>query len=207
MKRFVLGLSLTLLGISAFAADTTAPPEMNASNFCLGKYALCIKAPCAPIVTRDKDGNYSIQEANCVCDIESGWSMGPGECDKRGPHTENGRTYLISTYSNFFNKTNLALTCPNPDTVWAWCYGSPCVIDEKDPSKATCTCPIKVGPSTTLGGECRQIACKGIWSAATLAEDQFANKHFYDWMMANHPTPPPNPAAKNCPPTGHPAKK
>src|SRR5205085_147193 len=168
-------------------------------NFCDGRYALCIKAPCSPIVTHDKNSNYSIEEANCNCVIETGWSMGPGECDKRGPHVVNGRTYLMSTYSNFFNTTDLTLTCPNPDTLWAWCYGSPCVIDEKDKSRATCTCPVKVSPSKTLGGECRQIACKSIWSAGTYAADKFANDHYYEYMKQNHPVPPPKKPAKDCP--------
>jgi hypothetical protein len=200
MKRLAIVLSLVFLVAPAvFAADDPVPPEMNPANFCEGRYALCIKAPCEPIVTRDAKGNYSIKEANCNCVIEAGWSMGPGECDARRPKTVNGRTYLISTYSNFFNTTDLTLTCPNDDTVWAWCYGSPCVEDEKDSKKAICTCPIKVSKSKTLGGECRQIACKSIWSAATFAEDKFANDHYYEYMKQHHPVPPPNKPAKDCP--------
>lgn len=194
----------------AFAADPQAQPsapssENPAAIFCQQTYALCIKAPCSPIVSRKDDGTFSIEQANCTCDVLPGWSMGPGPCDKRAPVTVSGRTYLMSTYSNFYNKTNLTLSCPSSDQVWALCYGAPCVVDEKDPSKSVCTCPIKIGPSMTLGGNCRQEACKSIWSAATPQADAFANNNFYNYMTNNHLTPPPNPPAKDCPAT--PAQK
>jgi hypothetical protein len=175
--------------------------ENPAAIFCQQTYALCIKAPCSPIVTRKPDGTFSIDKANCSCDVLPGWSMGPGPCDKRAPVTVAGHTYLMSTYSNFFNKTNLTLSCPSSDQVWALCYGAPCVIDEKDPSKSICTCPIMTGPAMTLGGACRQEACKSIWSAATPQADAFANNNFYNYMTTNKLQPPPNPPAKDCPAT------
>jgi len=177
-----------------FAAEPERP-----ALFCNERYALCIKAPCLPIVSRGSDGKYTVSQANCTCAVESGWSMGPGSCDDRKPVTRNGRTFLISTYSNLFNATNETLTCDNPDTVWALCYGAPCAIDEKDPSKAVCTCPLKTGKMKTLGGGCRTSACTSIWSAGTFAEDAFSNKHFYDYMKEHHLQPPPNPPAKDCP--------
>lgn len=67
-----------------------------------------------------------------------------------------------------------------------------------------CTCPTMTGPAMTLGGGCRQAACKEIWSAATPGNDAFANKHFFDYMTEHKLQPPPNPAAKSCPPTGNP---
>jgi hypothetical protein len=126
-----------LMTPSLFAADPGKPVvqklQQLASIFCEQPYALCIKAPCTPIVTRNKkDGTYTIEEADCVCDVLPGWSMGPGACDKRAPQTVNGRTFLVSTYSNFYNKTNLSLSCPSTSQMWAWCYGSPCVEDEKN---------------------------------------------------------------------------
>jgi hypothetical protein len=191
---------------AALASDpqttSTGSKEAVVATFCNLPYALCIKAPCNPIVSRKKsDGTYSIEEANCTCDVLTGWSMGIGACDKRTPETVNGRTYLVSTYSNFFNKTNLTLSCPSSDQVWALCYGAPCVVDEKDPSKAICTCPIRIGPSMTLGGECRQEACKSIWSAATPNADTFANNNYFNYMTENKLQPPPNPPAKPCPDT------
>ncbi len=201
MRPRVLTLVLAaLVPLLAVAADPPAmPAEISAATFCQGQYALCIKAACSPIVSRNSDGTYSITEANCTCDVLTGWSMGPGTCDTRTPVTTNGRTYLVSTYSNFFNKTNLTLSCPS-DTMWAWCYGSPCVVDEKDPTKAVCTCPVQVSKAMTLGGGCRQDACNSIWSAANPVADAFANNHFYKYMTDNKLQPPPNPPAKDCPP-------
>jgi len=180
---------------------STSSPGAIVATFCNQEYALCIKAPCGPIVSRKPDGTFSIEQANCTCDVLTGWSMGPGACDKRAPVTVSGRTYLMSTYSNFFNKTNLTLSCPSSDQVWALCYGAPCVIDEKNRSKSICTCPIQVGPSMTLGGECWQGECDRIWSAATPQADAFANDNFYKYMTQHNLQPPPNPPAKDCPAT------
>jgi hypothetical protein len=128
--------------------------------------------------------------------------MGPGSCQERKPVVADGRTYLISTYSNYFNASNLTLTCPSESTLWAYCYGAPCVVDEKDPSKATCTCPVKTSKMKTLGGNCRLPACRSIWSAGTYADDKFANDHYFKYMTEHHYQPPPLPPAKDCPPPG-----
>lgn len=188
-----------------FAAPllSAEPPDIAASaaTFCNGQYALCIKAPCSPIVSRNSDGTYSTTQANCTCDVLTGWSMGLGACNTRTPVTVSGRTYLVSSYSNFFNKTNLTLSCPSSEQVWAECYGAACAIDEKDSKKAVCTCPVKTGPAMTLGGGCRSGACKTIWSAATPNGYKFANDHFYQYMKQNNLQPPPNPPAKACPAT------
>jgi hypothetical protein len=202
----------TLLAAAAFVfpalamaapgdGNSTLAEIQNQATFCEGTYALCIKAPCSGIPTLDRLGNYVIDRALCSCDVVQGWSMGPGACMDRGPVTQNGRTYLISTYSNRFNQSSIngnTLTCKNPSTVWAWCYGAPCVVDEKDPSKATCTCPLQKSAMSTLGGDCRQEACSGIWSAAVPAGDTFANEHFANYMRRNHPDAPVNPPANAC---------
>lgn len=221
VRRFVLVLAAVavlpplLAPAAPVAAQEPADPPSPAvlasiaaaefqSTFCEGTYALCIKAPCSPIPTLDRIGNYYVEHALCECDVVRGWSMGPGSCPDRAPMEQNGRTYLISTYSNRYNSEENTLSCGD-DTVWAWCYGAPCVVDEKDPSKATCTCPVETGPGSTLGGDCRPDACDGIWSAATPAGDAFANQHFAHWMKRNHPEVPANPPAAACPvdtPTG-----
>ncbi|HWW59758.1 MAG TPA: hypothetical protein VN181_00185 [Thermoanaerobaculia bacterium] len=210
MIRHATLFVIALVSSIPMLAQSTPPSYGDGpANFCEGRYALCIKAPCTPIVSRDATtGAYSVTEANCICDMEVGWSMGPGACDSRKPTKgSDGNTYVISTYSNFFNSTNLTLTCENKP--WAWCYGSPCIVDAKDPSKATCTCPL-IPPSTfmTLGGECKQTACNSLWSAAYPKEDAFANNHFYKELTKKGVKPPPNPAAKNCPvkPTAPPAR-
>jgi hypothetical protein len=168
------------------------------STFCDGTYALCIEAPCSAIPTLNRIGNYYVNSALCECDVVDGWSMGPGSCPDRAPIEQHGRTFLISTYSNLDNAEESTLACDSPDTLWAWCYGAPCVVDEKDPSKATCTCPVQTGPSRTLGGDCKQASCDGIWSAATPAGDVFANTHYYEWMTKNQPGTPVNGPAPAC---------
>jgi hypothetical protein len=169
----------------------------NQDVFCDGTYALCIKAPCSAIPTIDRLGNYAVDYALCSCDLMQGWSMGPGACSDRTPVKKKGRTYLISTYSNSFNNTESTLSCPR-DTLWAWCYGAPCVVDEKAPNKAVCTCPVQQGAAKTLGGNCRQSACSGIWSAATPEGDAFANEHYYHYMQTNQPSVKVNPPAPAC---------
>lgn len=190
MRKAVLLVLLAALPV--FAAERPAV-------FCKEEYALCIKAPCLPIITRTDDGKYVVTQANCTCEVLTGWSMGPGDCASRKPVTRHDRTYLVSTYSNYYNETNKTLSCDKADTVWALCYGAPCAIDEKDPSKAVCTCPLKTGKSKTLGGNCDPKSCMSIWSAATPAQDKFANDHFYKIMKERGYLPPPNPPAQECP--------
>lgn len=206
MSAFLL-LAVTLVVSPAAAqsggkVDAMVAEIQAQATFCNGTYALCIKAPCSAVPTLDRLGNYASNHALCSCDIVQGWSMGPGACSDRGPVEQNGRTYLISTYSNLYNNTEKTLFCENENNLWAWCYGAPCVVDEKDPKKAVCTCPVETGPAKTLGGNCQQGACDGIWSAATPAGDAFANAHYYQWMKKNQPTVPVNPPAPSCPATG-----
>ena len=178
----------------------------NQATFCEGTYALCIKAPCTPVPTLDRLGNYYVDHAVCSCVVEKGISMGPGECKDRDPVTQNGRTFMISTYSNRFNERdgslNTTLKCASDDTLWAWCYGAPCVVDDRDPNLAHCTCPLETSAMQTLGGNCEQNNCKYIWSAATPGGDDFANRHFYNYVKEHYPNYPVNMAAKLCLPPG-----
>jgi len=194
----IAGLLITAFALTAGADHPAKPGFSEQANFCQGTYALCIKAPCSPIPTTSRLTNYEIDHALCSCEVVEGWSMGPGQCADRAPVAEGGRTYLVSTYSNRFNASNATLACNDDSTLWAWCYGAPCVVDAADPSKAVCTCPVDVGPARTLGGDCKPKACGLIWSAATPSGDAFANRHFYDWMQQNHPKVPANGPAPAC---------
>lgn len=178
-------------------ADRIVEEIRQQTTFCEGTYALCIKAPCTPIPTLPRLANYTTDHALCSCNVVRGWSMGPGACEDRAPVTQGGRTYLISTYSNRYNKEDKTLSCGR-GTVWAWCYGAPCVVDEKDPTKAVCTCPVMTGRAQTLGGDCQPDACEVIWSAATPAGILFANNHFYNTMRKDHPDVPVHKPAKSC---------
>ena len=160
---------LVLITAPSLAATPQAPPEMRGSKrpvFCQGPYALCIKAPCVPIPVFARDGSITVQHASCSCVVEHGISMGPADCSKRQPVTRNGRTFMMSTYSNRFNTEANTLTCRHKSTTWAWCYGAPCVVDERDPKRATCNCPVQVGPMQTLGGHCNTDNCRFIWDSA-----------------------------------------
>ena len=178
----------------------------RAAQFCKGEYALCIKAPCTPMASRGK-GGAGVESALCSCDVVDGWSMGPASCDARMPGHDGSFTTLMSTYSNLFNATNRTLSCTSTDTLWATCYGAPCVVDAKDPKKANCTCPLKQSAANTLGGDCQQSACSSIWSAATPQADAGANEIFAAYMKKNNPTVPSLPPAAACPATSAPAAR
>ena len=201
--RSIVVAIVLLIPASAVAelrnAANTVVEIQNQANFCDSTYALCIKAPCSGIPTLDRLGNYTIDRALCECDVVKGVSMGPGSCEDRALVKQQGRSYLISTYSNRYNDTNRTLSCQNPQTIWAWCYGAPCVVDEKNPDKASCTCPLMQGAASTLGGNCRQDACEGIWSAAVPQGDVFANEHFYRTAQQKYPSLRVNPPAPACP--------
>jgi hypothetical protein len=156
--------------------------DFHPALFCDGTYALCIKALCSP----DESARNRVR---CVCDVVQGWNMGPESCEAR-------RKHLFSTYSNLYNDTHKTLACNDANTRWAWCYGAPCTVDAKDPAKAICSCPVKTGPARTLGGDCQKVACRKVWSAATPAADQFANRHFHKYMQDHNR--PSNPPAQAC---------
>lgn len=172
-------------------ASAQAPP-LGKPVFCDGTYALCIKAQCKPVV--QKGG--SVKYANCECDVRQGWSMGPGSCQSRQPVVRNALTFLVSTYSNLYNKTEKTLSCNNSGQLWAWCYGAPCVVDRADPTKTTCTCPVYTGAMYTLGGNCGAGNCSQMWSAATPKADAGANDIFAAYMKLHNL--PHNPPAEMC---------
>jgi hypothetical protein len=186
---------VALLAAALFASTAngqTPSPSDHAANqevFCQGTYALCIKAACTPIPTIDRLGNYTYDRVSCSCEIENGWSMGPGQCADRIPVKHGHFVYMISTYSNLFNETNATLAC-SPEqlrgTPWAWCYGAPCVADERaveaGNGAVSCTCPLETGAMQTLGGNCTTSNCTSIYSAATPEGDNIANQHFANYM-------------------------
>ena len=190
------GLVFAFLCLAAAVAQA-APPQCNESigpgfaTFCEGYYALCIKARCKPAA-------QGSNQAECACAVEQGWSMGPEKCSDPGRNQTTppaANATLMSTYSNLFNTSEKTLTCA-PDTRWAWCYGAPCRVDAKDPSKATCRCPVCTSAASTLGGDCKHVNCKEIWSAATPKNDAFANNHYYKYLTGKGVQVPP--AATAC---------
>jgi hypothetical protein len=66
------------------------------------------------------------------------------------------------------------------------------VVDERDPTKATCNCPLETSAMQTLGGDCDTGNCKYIYSAATPNGDNVANVQFAEYMQKNgYPHEPP----------------
>jgi hypothetical protein len=115
---------------------------------------------------------------------------------------QNQATFCEGTYA-LCNRTpkyglNSTLTCSDKSTVWAWCYGAPCVVDPNDPHKASCNCPLKQSAMSTLGGSCGAANCGGIWSAALPPGDVFANQNFANHMKNLQPPVPYNPPAQAC---------
>lgn len=181
--------------IAASLAASTLVSAARAQNvgkpiFCHGEYALCIRAPCTP----DLLGG----DVLCSCVVEHGWSMGPDDCTGRQKAVKDGITTITSTYSNRFNNVDKTLTCADPDTRWAWCYGAPCTIDPNNPKAATCKCPVYNSRMSTLGGSCDHANCSQVWSAATPEDDVLANKIFYEYMKTHHPSYPVNRPAQAC---------
>jgi len=206
MKFPVSLIAAAVFATAVFAtvanAQVASPADevKNQAVFCEGTYALCIKAPCKAIPAIDRLGNYTYDRVSCSCEIENGWSMGPGQCADRVPVKKGHLVYLISTYSNLFNRTNATLSCSGEHTEWAWCYGAPCVADERDVERGNgtvnCTCPVKQSSMQTLGGDCAQESCTSIWSATTPESDNIANQHFAEYMQLHGY--PHNPPAQMC---------
>ncbi len=173
---------------AAFAAPPATPPTFGGhAVFCDSQYALCIKAYCPTPHGMPAAGGT----IDCVCDIANGWSMGPDTCDDR-------KTNLVSTYSNLFNPGHKTVACTNASTLWAWCYGSPCKPDPKNPQKAICTCPVVQSEAVILvpENECKTAACNKVWSAATSSESKFANDYFF--KVGKEKGYKPNPPALSC---------
>ena len=185
-------LAAALLPLAANAAPKSGSPGV--AVFCEGTYALCIKAPCAPVLNVDG----SVTKAVCSCVVEQGISMGPASCAARIPRKHGSTTHMISTYSNKFNNEEQNLTCKNTGQQWANCYGAACISDSKDPTRAHCTCPVRTSDMVTLGGKCNQSSCNEMWSAARPAENAYANNHFYTTVKNKFPNAPVNPPAKVC---------
>jgi hypothetical protein len=191
--RKPLLFGLVLACFAAFAAAASAAPPGTPPTFgghavfCNSRYALCIKAYCPTPHGMPAAGGT----IDCVCDIINGWSMGPDTCEDR-------QTNLVSTYSNLYNPGHKTVACTSASTLWAWCYGSPCKPDPKNPQKAICTCPVLQSAAVILvpENECKTAACDKVWSAATSQESKFANDYFF--TVGKEKGYNPNPPAPSC---------
>jgi len=193
-KPLLFGLAVACFAAfasGAFAAPSGTPPTFGGhAVFCNTQYALCIKAYCPTPHGMPAAGGT----IDCVCDIVTGWSMGPDTCADRMQN-------LVSTYSNLYNPGHATVSCTSASTLWAWCYGAPCKPDRKHPEKAVCTCPVMQSEAVILVPEntCKGAACNKVWSAATAGESKFANYYFF--KVGTEKGYNPNAQAASCTPT------
>ncbi len=175
------GLTFFLFAASLSLLVTPRPilaQGAGAFTVCDGTYALCAAAPCRPIPEADENGlAVEPTEAICDCVMATGPNVGPDTCDARAAGVADGLP--ISTYAFALMATHPSMTC----TAGAYtdCYGYPCTVDERDPTRATCTCAIVPNeanePFVTQGGDCDTDTCTTtLWSAATVAADLVANQ-------------------------------
>ncbi|HKH44024.1 MAG TPA: hypothetical protein VKM72_05105 [Thermoanaerobaculia bacterium] len=170
------------LGLAAAAGADEASQRLDRKvlQMCEGTYAICDAALCTPLAAqKGPAGSKSVQPttAVCTCEVKKGRNLGPGPCDNRIPSGPNGE-YIMSTYS--YARKDPYLTCPkgNARTV---CFGYPCIIDQKDPSRAHCTCPITYDSVEfkTQGGGCNVANCsKDLWQGGTPDEYKIINEMF-----------------------------
>jgi hypothetical protein len=127
-------------------------------TLCKSTYALCTTARCTPIAGHA--GSLS-----CGCSVHTGYSAATTVC--RAVRQTNAGGSIVSRY----HPVKAYAVCSN-DRPWANCLDSPCLIDKKDPSKATCTCTIakNQNPYVIVTNKYRKSTCtEGIVSSATLA--------------------------------------
>ncbi|HEX4211320.1 MAG TPA: hypothetical protein VHY56_13070 [Candidatus Binataceae bacterium] len=153
--------SLTFLLLAAAGLALTASVG-RAQEFivCSSTYALCTTALCTPIA--DTPGFDS-----CSCNVMTGYSAGQSLC-QNVQDTGEGQAIL----SRYYPITSYAY-CSN-DRPWANCLDSPCLIDQNNPSSATCICTetVNQGPYLVINadGQYNPATCTtGLHSSATVA--------------------------------------
>jgi hypothetical protein len=154
-------------------------------TLCKSTYALCTTARCTPIAGHP--GSVS-----CGCSVHAGYSAATTACravqaTSAGPSIVS-RYYPVKTYAS----------CSN-DRPWANCLDSPCLIDKKDPSKATCTCTIakNQNPYVIVTNKYTKSTCTtGIISSATVADSE----RISSFIQAQRLIPPFTSKVLNSPP-------
>ena len=142
------------LGANVAAAANSSPAPFT---LCKSTYALCTTARCTPIAGHA--GSIS-----CGCSVHTGYSAATTTC--RAVQQTNAGRSIVSRYY----PVKAYAICAN-DRPWANCLDSPCLIDKKDPSKATCTCTIAKNqhPYVIVTSKYSKSTCAtGIISSATV---------------------------------------
>ncbi|CDZ79232.1 hypothetical protein BN59_03550 [Legionella massiliensis] len=138
-------------------------PSVFASAFynCKSKYALCTTAACKPV-----PGKKDL--VSCNCSVHDGYSVGASRC-KGAKQTKEGEV----VYSRYY-PIKQYVRCSN-SRPWAWCLDKPCIVDKKDPTKASCACTIakNMGDYVIVAKQYSPKVCTtGIISSATVQQSQ-----------------------------------
>lgn len=147
----VIGFSGIVLG----GCDAETQPDFKV---CESTYALCTTAACTPIPGDD-------DTVSCACDVKTGYSAGEEPCTQEVATSEgkqiSSRYYPIKSY----------VACAN-DRPWAWCLDKPCIVDENNPTKASCACTVTKdqGPYLVVTDTYTDTTCTTkMWSSAIVA--------------------------------------
>jgi hypothetical protein len=157
MWKTVYALALTTLSGAVLSGCTgESNPDFTV---CEGIYALCTTAQCRPIAGKE-------DTVSCDCTVQTGYSAGLEPCKEEVATAEGkqivSRYYPIKSYA----------ICSN-DRPWANCLDSTCIVDDSDPSKAACACPVvkNQGPYVMVTETYDASTCtSGIWSSATVTD-------------------------------------
>lgn len=167
---------LVLAGGAAAAAQV--PPDCP--HVCDQTYALCIAASCD---ASGRCGACDKTDGSCgYCYVFAGKSCSYGVgCDQLKP--SGGTVY--STYSERlstdfgFKVLNCSSSASSANCMDDKCTltGRTVTLVGKDKRKvevptAICSCQVSRGGGATLGGQCKQANCSGIWSVAAVILDK-----------------------------------
>ena len=157
------------LGANVAAAANSSPAPFT---LCKSTYALCTTARCTPIAGHA--GSIS-----CGCSVHTGYSAATTTC--RAVQQTNAGRSIVSRYY----PVKAYAICAN-DRPWANCLDSPCLIDKKDLSKATCTCTIAKNqhPYVIVTNKYSESMCTtGIISSATVQGSERISNFIQEQML------------------------
>jgi hypothetical protein len=171
----VIGTALIAPAGYGWSGDYNEPANAPAFIVCAGTYALCTGAPCTPLA--DAPGFVA-----CSCEVMTGYSAGQALC-QAVQNTGEGQS-IISRYYPITSYT----PCSN-DRPWAQCLDSPCLINQGDPTTATCFCTEMKDQGTYLfydsSGQYTPTSCDtGLYSLATVEGAEQITKY-----LQTHNTP------------------
>ena len=149
-----------LAGCGGSSSGPVGPVSSSGSfTVCSSTYALCTGSPCTPVA--DAPGFDA-----CNCRVMTGYSAGQAPCQDV---QETGEAQAI--FSRYYPITSYT-PCSN-DRPWANCLDSPCLINNGDPTAATCICTEMKNQGTYIfydsAGKYSPTSCStGLYSLATV---------------------------------------